>query len=462
MIFCMFRDDFAWGVASSSYQIEGTDPTDKRGVCVWDTFTKDGAPGTRGHNAQRTCDHMHLYKEDFALMKELGIKAYRFSVSWSRILPQGHGEVNEEAIGMYRDMITEMKANGITPYLTLFHWEFPQALEDIGGWTNPKVVDYFGEFAKVVAENFSDLVEYFFTINEPQCFVGLAYCTGVHAPGKRLSKKETFLIAHNALKAHGTATIMLRKYAKQPIRVGYAPTCTVAIPATNGPEDIEAARKCYFSLSDTAENWAWNVSWFSDPVLLGAYPKEGMKLFKDYLPEITKEDMELINQPLDFIGQNIYNGYYIKADENGNPIGVPMKEGYPENSVGWPVMEECLYWGVRFAYERYHLPIYITENGMACHDRVSLDGKVHDPNRTDFLDRYISALQQAADDGVDVRGYFLWTFLDNFEWDHGFHGRFGIVHVDFDTLKRTPKDSAYWYKKVIETNGAALYINQKR
>lgn len=455
----MFREDFVWGVASSAYQIEGTDPNDGRGKCIWDTFSET-TNGTKGQNAQTTCDHMHHFKEDFALMKELGICNYRFSVSWSRLIPKGVGEVNLKAVEMYRDMISEMLKNGITPYLTLYHWELPQALEDKGGWTNPEIVDAFGEYANVVAENFSDLVKYFFTINEPQCFVGLGYVTGIHAPGKKLGKKETFQAAHNALKAHGQAVINLRKYAKQEVKVGYAPTCTIAIPASDSAADIEAARKVFFSLSDTAENWAWNVAWFADTVVLGEYPAQGVELFREFMPEITKDDMELIRQPIDFMGLNIYNGYYIKAGANGEPEGVPNQTGYPETAVNWPVQPECLYWGVRFCYERYGLPIYITENGMACHDAVSLDGKVHDPNRQDFLDRYLSALQQAADEGVDLRGYFLWTFLDNFEWDQGYHGRFGMVHVDFETQKRIPKDSAYWYKKVMETNGQILHINQ--
>ena len=264
----MFRDDFAWGVASSAYQTEGTDVNDGRGKCIWDAFSTEGQ-GTKGQNAFVTCDHMHRYKEDFALMKELGIRAYRFSINWSRLIPEGTGEVNQKAVELYRDMIQEMLNNGIKPYLTLYHWELPQALEDKGGWINPDIVDAFGYYAKVVAENFTDLVEYIFTINEPQCFVGLGYVIGVHAPGKKLSKKETFLASVNALKAHGTAVINLRKYAKQPIKVGYAPTCTIALPATNSEADIEAAKKVFFSMSDTADNWAWNVAWFADPVMLG-------------------------------------------------------------------------------------------------------------------------------------------------------------------------------------------------
>ena len=455
----MFRDDFVWGVASSAYQVEGRDPQDGAGRMIWDTFTEEG--GTLdGKDASVTCDHMHRYKEDYKLMRLLGVKAYRFSVSWSRIMPEGTGTVNEKAVAMYRDMILTMKENGITPYLTMYHWEFPQALQDRGGWLNEEVIRWFGEYAKVVAENFSDICENFITLNEPQCFVGLGHLRGVHAPGKKLSYPETFQIAHNALRAHGQAVIQLRKYAKQPIRIGYAPTCGMAYPASNKPEDIEAARKVLFSFYNPMDNWTWNVAWFNDPVFLGRYPEQGLEKFKEYLPEITQEDMELIAQPVDFMGQNIYNGYIVRAGADGEPEFVDRPAGFPKTAAGWPVTPECLYWGVKFLYERYKMPLYITENGMSCHDIVSRDGQVHDPDRITFLDKYLSALQQASDDGADVRGYFLWTFLDNFEWDKGYNERFGIVYVDFATQKRIAKDSAFWYQRVMEENGKMLSINQ--
>lgn len=457
----MFQKDFVWGVASSAYQIEGTDAQDGRGECVWDVFAKEGRVYEQ-QNALVSCDHMHRYKEDFAMMRLLGVKAYRFSISWARLMPDGIGRVNEKAVALYRDMILEMKKNGITPFVTLFHWEFPQALQEKGGWLNRDSVEWFGEYAKVVAENFSDLAEYFFTLNEPQCFVGLGHLSGVHAPGLKMEPKDVFQIAHHALMAHGRAVQQLRAYAKRDIKIGYAPTCGVAYPATECAEDIEAARKVYFGFEQPIENWTWNVAWFNDPVFLGEYPKEGLEKYKKYLPEITKEDMELIHQPLDFMGQNIYNGYQIRAGIDGKTEYVNRPEGFPKTATNWPVTPECLYWGVRFLYERYQLPIYITENGMACHDQVSADGRVHDSNRIDFLDKYLSCLQRAADEGIGIAGYFLWTFLDNFEWDKGYSERFGLVYVDYATQKRIAKDSAYWYQKVMETNGAILSINQPK
>lgn len=456
----MFRDDFVWGVASSAYQIEGKDPDDGAGRMIWDAFIEEGRIAD-GKNASVTCDHMHRYREDYKLMRLLGIKAYRFSVNWSRIMPEGAGRVNEKAITLYRDMIAAMRENGITPYLTMYHWEFPQALQDRGGWLNEESIKWFAEYAKVIAENFSDICEYIITLNEPQCFVGLGHLSGVHAPGKKMSYRETFQIAHNAMRAHGQAVITLRKYAKRPIKIGYAPTCSMAYPASNRPEDIEAARKVLFSFRNPIENWTWNVAWFNDPVFLGKYPENGLEQFREYLPEITEEDMKLISQPIDFMGQNIYNGYIVRAGADGEPEMVPAPKGAPKTAAGWPVTPECLYWGVRFIYERYKMPIYITENGMSCHDLISCDGQIHDPNRITFLDRYLSALQCASDDGADVRGYFLWTFLDNFEWEKGFSERFGIVHVDFATQKRIAKDSAFWYQEVMESNGRTLSVNRQ-
>lgn len=455
----MFRDDFVWGVASSAYQIEGTDKEDGRGKCVWDTFTEDGRI-YENQNAYESCDHIHRYREDFALMKNLGVKAYRFSLSWARILPKGTGKVNKKAIAMYRDMILCMKENGITPYITLFHWEFPQILFEKGGWLNPEVVDWFGGYAKVVAENFSDLCDTFITINEPQCVVGLGHLSGVHAPGVKYTIQETFLVAHHLLMAHGQAVKNLRKYAKGSIKVGFAPTGGVAYPYTDTPEDIAAAKKVYFGFYNPMDNWTWNISWFSDPVFLGHYPKDGLEKFQKYLPKITPEDMELIHQPIDFMGQNIYNGYYVKAGQDGEPEFVDRAPGFPRTAADWPVTPDALYYGIKFLTERYPFPLYITENGMSCHDNISADGRVHDMDRINFLDAYLGAMQKASDEGADIRGYFEWTFLDNFEWADGYKQRFGMVYVDFSTQRRVVKDSAYWYQKVMETNGGSLSINQ--
>ncbi len=301
-----------------------------------------------------------------------------------------------------------------------------------------------------MAERFSDRVKYFFTLNEPQCFVGLGFLQGCHAPGVKAPLRDTFEMAHNALKAHGRAVQMLRAYGKQNVQIGYAPTSGMCYPEKETPKDIEAARKALFALPDDLSNWTWNVSWWSDPVILCKYPEEGMKKYEKYLPVITDEDMKLISQPIDFYGQNIYNGRCIRMGPDGRPEEVRRPAGFPKTATNWPVTPEALYWGPKFLYERYRKPIYITENGMACHDTVSQDGKVHDPNRIDFLARYLKNLKRAAEE-IDIRGYFQWSLMDNFEWDKGYAERFGIIYVDFETQERIWKYSAYWYRDLIRS-----------
>ena len=448
-----FAKDFVWGAATSSYQIEGTGRDSGKGQNIWDVFTKEPGRVYEGHTGDIACDHYHRFREDVAYMKELGLKGYRFSIDWSRVLPEGTGKVNEKGIDFYNALIDELLEQGIEPYITLYHWELPYEIYKRGGWMNPEIVEWFGQYARLVAERFSDRVKYFFTLNEPQCFVGLGFLQGCHAPGVKAPLRDTFEMAHNALKAHGRAVQMLRAYGKQNVQIGYAPTSGMCYPEKETPKDIEAARKALFALPDDLSNWTWNVSWWSDPVILGKYPEEGMKKYEKYLPVITDEDMKLISQPIDFYGQNIYNGRCIRMGTDGRPEEVRRPAGFPKTATNWPVTPEALYWGPKFLYERYRKPIYITENGMACHDTVSQDGKVHDPNRIDFLARYLKNLKRAAEE-IDIRGYFQWSLMDNFEWDKGYAERFGIIYVDFETQERIWKDSAYWYRDLIHRNGA--------
>lgn len=447
-----FAKDFVWGAATSSYQIEGTGRDSGKGQNIWDVFTKEPGRVYEGHTGDIACDHYHRFREDVAYMKELGLKGYRFSIDWSRVLPEGTGKVNEKGIDFYNALIDELLEQGIEPYITLYHWELPYEIYKRGGWMNPEIVEWFGQYARLVAERFSDRVKYFFTLNEPQCFVGLGFLQGCHAPGVKAPLRDTFEMAHNALKAHGRAVQMLRAYGKQNVQIGYAPTSGMCYPEKETPKDIEAARKALFALPDDLSNWTWNVSWWSDSVILGKYPEEGMKKYEKYLPVITDEDMKLISQPIDFYGQNIYNGRCIRMGTDGRPEEVRRPAGFPKTATNWPVTPEALYWGPKFLYERYRKPIYITENGMACHDTVSQDGKVHDPNRIDFLARYLKNLKRAAEE-IDIRGYFQWSLMDNFEWDKGYAERFGIIYVDFETQERIWKDSAYWYRDLIRRNG---------
>lgn len=450
-----FSNDFVWGAATSAYQIEGAVKEDGKGEHIWDVYAGQAGHIYEGHSGQTACDHYHRFREDVAMMKEIGLKAYRFSTDWSRVLPQGFGAVNENGIAFYDALIDELLKNGIEPYITLYHWELPYEIYKRGGWMNPGITEWFGAYARLIAERFSDRVSHFFTLNEPQCFVGLGFLTGEHAPGLKAPLRDTFEMAHNALKAHGRAVQMLRQYGKQKLTIGYAPTCGMCYPKTEKPEDIEAARQALFSMNPDDRNWTWNVAWWSDPVLLGHYPKEGLARYEEYLPNITDDDMKLISEPIDVYGQNIYNGRCIRMGSDGKPEEVKRYEGFPRTANHWPITPEALYWGPKFLYERYQKPIYITENGLSCHDTVSLDGNVHDPDRIDFLARYLHELKRAAQE-TDIRGYFQWSLMDNFEWARGYSERFGLVYVDFQTQKRLMKDSAYWYRDVIRENGENL------
>lgn len=451
-----FCKDFVWGAATASYQVEGAAYKDGKGLNIWDVFCMDPGKVYENHNGDVACNHYELYKEDVKMMKDMGLKAYRFSVSWPRIMPEGRGRVNPKGIEFYNHLIDELVANGIEPYITLFHWDYPYELYIRGGWMNPDSVDWFAEYARVVVENFSDRVKNFITFNEPQCFIGLGHVSAEHAPALKNPLKDTFLMAHHVLMAHGKAVQAMRAAAKQPIYIGYAPTGTMCYPKTNSKEDIEAARKTLFACPENPAQWSWNVSWWSDPVLFGKYPEDGLKLYEKWLPDIKPEDLKLMCQPLDFYGQNIYNGICMRAGADGTPEYVDRYAGFPKTGIQWPVTPESLYWGPKFLYERYGLPIYITENGMSCHDVVSVDGKVHDPNRIDFLGKYLYELRKSAEDGTDIRGYFQWSLMDNFEWAKGYSERFGLVYVDYVTQQRILKDSAYWYKNTIQTNGSKL------
>lgn len=444
-----FGNHFYWGTATSAYQIEGGAYEDGKGLNIWDVFSKEEGRIAGGHTGDVACDHYHRFREDVALMKKLGIRAYRFSLNWARILPNGTGEVSETGIRFYSDLIDALLEADIEPFITLYHWELPYELYKKGGWLNSDIVRWFGEYAAVAARYFSDRVKYFFTVNEPQCFIGLGFLQGIHAPGLKSPVRDTLQMAHNVLKAHGEAVRQLREHARQEIKIGYAPTGSMSYPDSESEADIEAARTHLFSIPDSLQDWTWNVSWWSDPVFFGEYPEEGMRKLYAYLPEITREDMKLISQPLDLYGQNIYNGNRIRMGEDGRPQIVNREPGSPRTAIDWPITPECLYWGPKFLYERYRTPIYITENGIACSDAVSLDGKVHDPNRINFLERYLGELKRCIRDGTDVRGYFYWSFLDNLEWNRGYDVRFGLVYVDYRTQERIIKDSGYWYQSYI-------------
>lgn len=456
----MFPKNFHWGAATASYQIEGGWDADGKGPSIWDSFSH--TPGKIKFQAtgDMACDHYHRFREDVALMKEMGLKAYRFSLSWPRILPEGTGKVNEKGIAFYRELLLELKAADIVPYVTLYHWDLPQALQDKGGWVNSESAAWFREYAGVVARGLGDLAANFITFNEPSVFIkGIQM--GAYAPGIT-SEPEAYVKAwHHILKAHGLAVTELRKYVKDAF-IGCAPTSSVMIPQQEA--DVEACRKGYFSVTQTLTskytdplvNFVNIPSMFLDPIVFGMYPEDGLEVIEPYLPENWQADMPIISQRIDFIAENIYTGRNTLVEDGVYQLA-PKPQGFAKSAFNWAVVPESLYWMPKFIYERYHLPMFISENGIACHDWVSLDGKVHDPNRIDYLNRYLLCLEKAIGDGVDMRGYFVWTLMDNFEWCEGYTQRFGLLHVDFQTQKRTPKDSAQWYREVIETNGVKLH-----
>ncbi|MEO0455396.1 MAG: GH1 family beta-glucosidase [Cyanobacteria bacterium P01_A01_bin.114] len=443
-----FPKQFIWGAAAASYQIEGG--AADRGLSVWDMMCREPGRVWGGNTGQVACDHYHRFAEDIQLMGQIGLQAYRFSISWPRVLPEGTGAVNAQGLAFYDRLVDGLLEAGIQPWATLFHWDYPYALYCRGGWLNRDSADWFADYVRLMVDTLSDRVSHWMPQNEPQCFLGLGHQTGEHAPGLKLGFSEVLLAAHHALLAHGKAVQVIRSRARSQPTIGTAPVGFVKIPASHQPEDITIARQSMFSI---IHKNCWNNTWFADPLFLGNYPQDGLALFEAHLPPIQEGDMATICQPLDFYGVNIYQGQVtpsadgaVKATVNGPPLTV----------MDWPITPAALYWGPWFLYERYQKPIVVTENGMANTDWVHCDGQVHDPQRIDFLTGYLREFGRAIADGVEAKGYFLWSIMDNFEWAYGYKYRFGLVYVDYATQKRLLKDSAMWYKTVIESNGSGL------
>ena len=457
----MFDKNFLWGTASSSYQIEGAFAEDGKGLSIWDTFSNKSGNIAHDENGNKACDHYHRYREDIALMKSLGIQAYRFSISWSRIFPDGivkdsDGNIryNKAGLDFYDNIVNFCLENDIKPFITIYHWDLPQALEDKGGWLNRETAFIFADYAEFICEHFSDRVTNIATINEPQIISGLGYMLGLHAPGKKLDAVSVLSVIHHLALAHGLAVTKMRAVAKQPVKTGFSSTGNLCYPATECNEDIDAARAECFNI--VKGNMTFNHTIFCDMTCLGRYPdivntelhlEPGLEKIGRYeeLPFVKDGDIKLIHQPIDYLGINVYNGHEINAAGYIN-----KKPGSPRTALGWPVTPGVMNYGIRYLYERYNLPIYIFEDGLACIDIISLDGKVHDSNRIDFLTRYLTDLEKAYNAGVPILGYFHWSFTDNFEWHSGYDPRFGLVFVDYETQQRIPKDSAYWYSDLIK------------
>ena len=446
-----FTKDFVWGAAASSYQLEGAAGRDGGGASVWDMLGRQPGRINNGDTGDIACDHYYRYREDVGLMAEMGLQAYRLSVSWPRVLPQGVGSVNAKGLDFYSRLVDALLERGITPWVTLFHWDFPYALFCRGGWLNRDSADWFADYTALVVDKLSDRVSHWITLNEPQCFIGMGHLDGTHAPGLQMGVAEVLLAAHHALLAHGQAVQVIRARAKMPPLVSAAQAGTVSLPNTDQPADIAAARASMFSIR---EKRFFNNSWFSDPMILGRYPEEGARLFEPEMPALQAGDLATIQAPLDFFAANIYSGNYIRATPDGD-FEPAADRKLPETAMGWPITPEALYWGPRFFHERYQLPIVITENGMATDD-VDKDSSINDPLRIEFLQQYLQQYARAIADGVPAQGYFLWSVMDNFEWAEGYAKRFGLVHVDYATQQRTLKASAHWYRQLIATNGGNL------
>ncbi|MFV9615395.1 MAG: GH1 family beta-glucosidase [Gammaproteobacteria bacterium] len=442
-----FSKDFIWGAATSSYQIEGAAYHDGGGESVWDLMGRHAGKIANGDTGEIACDHYHRYKEDVALMSDIGLQAYRFSVSWPRVLADGTGEVNQKGLDFYSYLVDELLEKNIDPWITLFHWDFPYALYCRGGWLSRDSADWFADYTALVVDKLSDRVSHWSTLNEPQCFIGLGHQDGVHAPGRTMCLSEVLLAGHNALRAHGNSVQVIRAHAKTEPFITVAQANKISLPASEHSDDIEAARLHMFSVRD---KHLFNNAWFSDPMILGQYPEDGVELFAAEMPDDFQQDLECINQKLDYFATNIYSGVHVRASED-NGFEVVEKNNLPKTAMGWPITPEALYWGPKFIHERYLLPVVVTENGMA-NDDVVENGKVHDRERIDYLYKYLSEYARVIEDGVPALGYFLWSLMDNFEWAEGYSKRFGIVHVDYQTQQRILKYSAHWYKALIASH----------
>ncbi len=451
-----FPGNFTWGAAAAAYQIEGAAAADGRGPSIWDVHTHQPGRIFEGHNGDVACDHYHRWREDVAILRNLGVKAYRMSISWSRVIPQGTGKPNPKGLAFYDKLFDALLEAGVAPWVTLFHWDLPNALQRRGGFQNRDMVEWFGDYAALIADRYGDRIKHFMTINEPPCVVGLGLQDGVFAPGYKLPYAECLLAAHHLLMAHGRGVQALRAGCKGPVKISLAHTSRERIPATESQRDIEAARRDYFAC--TQRNM-WNLAWWADPIMFGKYPADGIKAYGADMPEVSAADMKLIAQKIDFLGYNCYTGDRFRAAPRGQTEKVPNGYGIgnPRGTLPWlQVAPASLYWATRFQTERYKLPVVFTENGFCNTDFVHRDGKVHDPQRIDYLSNYFGGLKRAVAEGLPVGGYFYWSILDNFEWCEGYKDRFGLVHVDYQTQKRTPKDSYYWYREVIRRNGANL------
>jgi len=440
----IFPKNFVWGAATASYQIEGAVDAGGRGESIWDRFSHTPGKTHNGDNGDVACDHYHRWRDDLDLMKQLGLPAYRFSIAWprilpnARILPNGRGAINAAGLDFYDQLVDALLAANIQPFITLYHWDLPQTLEDAGGWLNRDITNAFVEYTEVVVKRLGDRVKQWSTHNEPFCTAFLGYRWGAHAPGIS-DETKSLQAAHHVLLSHGLATQAIR--ALQPdAQVGIVLNMWTVETLTDTSDDRVFAEL----------QWQKDCGWFLDPVLRGQYPQQAWTEYESKVPVMQPDDLKTIAQPLDYLGIN----YYMRALYDG-PRRAPRLPEAEYTEMDWEVHAPGLYRLLTKLQREYPaVPVYITENGAAFKDTV-VDGAVHDPRRVNYLREHIAACRQAINDGVDLRGYFAWSLLDNFEWSHGYSKRFGLAYVDYATQQRIPKDSFEFYREVIAQNGLA-------
>jgi beta-glucosidase len=441
-----FPANFGWGVATSAYQIEGAVDEGGRGLSIWDTFSHEPGNTARGENADVSCDHYHHLQEDLDLMVELGLSVYRFSIAWPRVMPDGKGQLNEEGVDFYSRLIDGLLERGIKPFPTLYHWDLPQVLEDEGGWVNRDTSQRFAEYAAAMFERFGDRVDLWLTHNEPWVTAFMAYVGGEKAPGVRNDWPTALRVSHHLLLSHGLAVQALRSGRAASAKIGLAPNLHPAHPLTDSPEDAEAAR-----IWDGFQN-----RWFLDPVFKGSYPEDMLAEFARYGFEEAVEDGDLavISSPVDLLGVNFYHRVAVTHDADSVYLGLAgVPNRLPLTEMGWDVTPEALHEMLtRLKREYGEFDIYITENGAAYPDVWDGGDTVEDPMRVEFISRHLESLSQAIADGVNVKGYCVWSLLDNYEWEKGYKMRFGLYYVDYPTQRRIPKRSALWYRGQIASS----------
>jgi beta-glucosidase len=432
-----FPRDFAWGAATSAYQIEGATHEDGRGASIWDTFCATPGKIRNGDSGQVACDSYHRYPQDIARMRQLGLDSYRFSIAWPRIFPEGRGRLNERGLDFYDRLVDELLAAGIRPLATLYHWDLPQALENQGGWPDRATAEAFAEYVEAVARRLGDRVGHWVTHNEPYCSSWLGYGLGLHAPG-RTDPAAAMAAAHHVLFSHGLAVDVLRRESPG-AKVGIVLDSWPVYPASDDTRNVAAAWE--------ADGYRNRL--FFDPVFRGRYPEDVLERLDGASPPVREGDLATIAAPIDFVGLNNYSRTIVEADEDGRPRNLHADDA-PVTATGWEIYPDGLYEVLKRLHLEYGVrSLYVTENGAAFADVRGEDGRIDDRDRIDYLSQYLGAVARAISDGVPVHGYFVWSLLDNFEWAQGYSKRFGLLYVDYTTLERIPKSSFYWYRDLI-------------